>query len=265
MIQSVFELGDTSAREVMVPRTEMVWIEVDKTVGTGDVAGRAVRALPDPGDRRERRRHSRRRVSERPCAATQDSQTAAQRAGRGRDAAGRVRARFQTARRPARRDAARPQPHGAAGRRIRRHRRAGHHRGCARGDRRRDRRRIRHRRDRHPSRISATGVYRVSARLPVEDLGELFGIEIEEDEVDTVGGLLGHALGRVPLPGIGGGRRTDLLLRGEGGDDARGRVRVIRCWSPGGIARASRPGEYPHRGGRTRYRDKTDGAGNERS
>ena len=27
MIQSVFELGDTSAREVMVPRTEMVWIE----------------------------------------------------------------------------------------------------------------------------------------------------------------------------------------------------------------------------------------------
>ena len=27
MIQSVFELGDTPAREVMVPRTEMVWIE----------------------------------------------------------------------------------------------------------------------------------------------------------------------------------------------------------------------------------------------
>ncbi len=33
MIQSVFELGDTSAREVMVPRTEMVWIEADKTAG----------------------------------------------------------------------------------------------------------------------------------------------------------------------------------------------------------------------------------------
>src|SRR6478735_534243 len=31
MIQSVFELGDTPAREVMVPRTEMVWIESDKT------------------------------------------------------------------------------------------------------------------------------------------------------------------------------------------------------------------------------------------
>ena len=33
MIESVFELGDTPAREVMVPRTEMVWIEGDKTPG----------------------------------------------------------------------------------------------------------------------------------------------------------------------------------------------------------------------------------------
>lgn len=31
MIQSVFELGDTPAREIMVPRTEMVWIESDKS------------------------------------------------------------------------------------------------------------------------------------------------------------------------------------------------------------------------------------------
>ena len=33
MIQSVFELGDTPAREVMVPRPEMVWIEADKSAG----------------------------------------------------------------------------------------------------------------------------------------------------------------------------------------------------------------------------------------
>jgi CBS domain containing-hemolysin-like protein len=32
MIHSVFELGETLAREVMVPRTDMVWIEHDKTV-----------------------------------------------------------------------------------------------------------------------------------------------------------------------------------------------------------------------------------------
>src|SRR5574338_1681944 len=33
MIQSVFELADTPAREVMVPRTEMVWIESGKSAG----------------------------------------------------------------------------------------------------------------------------------------------------------------------------------------------------------------------------------------
>lgn len=69
------------------------------------------------------------------------------------------------------------------------------------------------------------GKYRVSARLPVEDLGDLFGMDIEEEDVDTVGGLLAHELGRVPLPGskaIAHG----LVLKGEGGSDARGRVRV---------------------------------------
>ena len=33
MVRSVFELGDTIVREVMVPRTDMVFIEHDKTVG----------------------------------------------------------------------------------------------------------------------------------------------------------------------------------------------------------------------------------------
>ena len=32
MIQSVFDLGDAVAREVMVPRTEIVWIEQQKSV-----------------------------------------------------------------------------------------------------------------------------------------------------------------------------------------------------------------------------------------
>ncbi|MGK8552942.1 hemolysin family protein [Nocardia gipuzkoensis] len=69
------------------------------------------------------------------------------------------------------------------------------------------------------------GRYRVSARLSVEDLGELYGLEIEDEDVDTVGGLMAHELGRVPLPGskveVHG-----LVLRGEGGADARGRMRV---------------------------------------
>jgi CBS domain containing-hemolysin-like protein len=43
---------------------------------------------------------------------------------------------------------------------------------------------------------------RVTARLPVEDLAELFSVELpEDDDVETVGGLLAQALGRVPIPG----------------------------------------------------------------
>jgi CBS domain containing-hemolysin-like protein len=47
----------------------------------------------------------------------------------------------------------------------------------------------------------ADGSYRITARLPVEELGELFGIELEDEDVETVGGLLAKALGRVPIPG----------------------------------------------------------------
>ncbi|MHA6759853.1 hemolysin family protein [Streptacidiphilus sp. PAMC 29251] len=47
------------------------------------------------------------------------------------------------------------------------------------------------------------GSYRITARLPVEELGELFGIELEDEDVETVGGLLAKALGRVPIPGSG--------------------------------------------------------------
>jgi CBS domain containing-hemolysin-like protein len=43
---------------------------------------------------------------------------------------------------------------------------------------------------------------RVTARLAVEDLAELFGAALpDRDDVETVGGLLAEALGRVPLPG----------------------------------------------------------------
>ncbi|MEH3078555.1 MAG: hemolysin family protein [Quadrisphaera sp.] len=45
------------------------------------------------------------------------------------------------------------------------------------------------------------GGFRVSARLHVEDLGDLFGLEIDEDEVDSTGGLLAKALGTVPAEG----------------------------------------------------------------
>jgi CBS domain containing-hemolysin-like protein len=47
----------------------------------------------------------------------------------------------------------------------------------------------------------APGRARVTARLPVTDLEELFGVSIEAEDVETVGGLLAYALGRVPIAG----------------------------------------------------------------
>jgi CBS domain containing-hemolysin-like protein len=68
--------------------------------------------------------------------------------------------------------------------------------------------------------------FRVSARLPIEDVGELYGVEFEEGlDVDTVGGLLALELGRVPLPGSEV-ESHGLRLHAEGGPDHRGRVRI---------------------------------------
>ncbi|MFB7029179.1 MULTISPECIES: hemolysin family protein [unclassified Streptomyces] len=46
--------------------------------------------------------------------------------------------------------------------------------------------------------------YRVTARLDIGDLGELYGLgpdEYDDEDVETVGGLLAKALGRVPISG----------------------------------------------------------------
>lgn len=45
------------------------------------------------------------------------------------------------------------------------------------------------------------GVLRVPARLAVDELGDLFHLEIDDDDVDTAGGLLAKALGKVPIEG----------------------------------------------------------------
>ena len=45
------------------------------------------------------------------------------------------------------------------------------------------------------------GVTRVSSRYPIDDLDELFGFDVDEDDVDSVGGLMAKHLGRVPIPG----------------------------------------------------------------
>jgi CBS domain containing-hemolysin-like protein len=49
--------------------------------------------------------------------------------------------------------------------------------------------------------VLPSGTTRVSSRYPIDDLDELFGFDVEEEDVDSVGGLMAKHLGRVPIPG----------------------------------------------------------------
>ena len=69
----------------------------------------------------------------------------------------------------------------------------------------------------------APGTYRVPARLALDELGELFDLEIDDDDVDTAGGLLTKAIGRVPLPGAAGDTQG-VHLQAE---EAAGRRRQV--------------------------------------
>jgi CBS domain containing-hemolysin-like protein len=94
------------------------------------------------------------------------------------------------------------------------------------------------------------GAIRVSSRLHVDDLGDLFGIALSDDDVDSVGGLMAKQLGRVPIPGaeieVGG-----LRLVAEGPAGRRNQVatiiasRVEQATEPGsghpGSARRQQP------------------------
>ena len=72
------------------------------------------------------------------------------------------------------------------------------------------------------------GMIEVDARLSIEELEEYFGIEIERDKFDTVGGLISHLTGRIPHAGeeveTGSIRLTVL-----DSDERRiGKVRIVR-------------------------------------
>ena len=67
------------------------------------------------------------------------------------------------------------------------------------------------------------GRYRVPVRLGLDELGELFDLEIDDDDVDTAGGLLTKAIGRVPLPGAAGDTQG-VHLQAE---EAAGRRRQV--------------------------------------
>ncbi|WP_018588658.1 hemolysin family protein [Salinispora arenicola] len=96
---------------------------------------------------------------------------------------------------------------------------------------------------------------RVTARLPVDDLGELFDTELPGDEVETVGGLLAQSLGRVPIPGAQV-EVAGLRLLAEGTTGRRNRIDTV-------LVRRVEPADQQHDPGRgepTETRDDTDQA-----
>ena len=226
MIQSVFELGDTPAREVMVPRTEMVWIENDKTAG--QATSLAVRSghsrIPVIGenvddvvgvvylkDLVERTYYSNNggRDTEvvevmRPAVFVPDSKP--------------LDALLREMQRDRNHMALLVDEYGAIAGLVTIEDVLEEIVGEIADEYDTD--------EVAPVEELGDKRYRVSARLPIEDLGELYDIEFDEDlDVDTVGGLLALELGRVPLPGAEV-MWDGLQLRAEGGRDHRGRVRI---------------------------------------
>ncbi|MEU1205561.1 hemolysin family protein [Nocardia sp. NPDC005825] len=221
MIQSVFELDSTPAREVMVPRTEMVWIEADKTAAQAmslavrsghsripvigenvdDVLG--VVYLKDLVPYADRSRKVKVRQVMRPAVFIPDSKP--------------LDALLDEMQRHRNHMAVLVDEYGGIAGLVTIEDILEEIVGEIADEYDKD--------EIAPIEQIGAGKFRVSARLPVDDLGELFDIEIEEEDVDTVGGLLAHALGRVPLPGSKAVVQG-LQLKGEGGADARGRMRI---------------------------------------
>jgi CBS domain containing-hemolysin-like protein len=104
-------------------------------------------------------------------------------------------------------------------------------------------------RERPPVEWLEDATARVSARLPVEELEELFDVGIEAEDVETVGGLLAHQLGKVPIAGSQA-TVSGLLLTAENLTGRRNRIGTVRVQRIDHSALAARPadGQNPARG-----------------
>ena len=227
MIQSVFDLGDTLAREVMVPRTEMVWIERDKTVRQGlalclrsgfsripvigdsidDVVGVVnvkdlARAWVHPGEPEAAGREELVEVM-RPATFVPDSKP--------------LDDLLEEMQRNRTHLAIVVDEYGGTAGLVTIEDIVEEIVGEITDEHDVD--------ERPPVEHLDDGLVRVSSRLPVDDLAELFDVEVDHPDVETVGGLLAQRLGRVPLPGAEA-EVAGLRLRAEGGKDRRGRMRI---------------------------------------
>jgi magnesium and cobalt exporter, CNNM family len=74
---------------------------------------------------------------------------------------------------------------------------------------------------------------RVTARLPAEELAELFGVHIDAEDTETVGGLLARQLGRVPIAGAVA-TTAGLRLTAESLAGRRNRIGTVMVERTGG-------------------------------
>ena len=198
LIESIIDFGDTVAREVMVPRLDMITLPAGMPVSESlDVAiEHGFSRLPVVGNT----------VDDVKGLAYAKDLMRAEREGRGQDPVSgilrpaQLRARDEASGRAHARDAGRQVPHGAVGRRARWHRRRGDARGPARRARRRHHRRVRHRGCTWVERLDEGG-FRVQGSVPIDELNDLLESDIPHDGWDTVGGFVLGELGRVPEPG----------------------------------------------------------------
>jgi CBS domain containing-hemolysin-like protein len=96
------------------------------------------------------------------------------------------------------------------------------------------------------------GSVRITARLPVEDLAALFDVELpEDDDVETVGGLLARELGVVPIEGSQA-EVAGLRLVAESTGGRRNRIdTILVCRVPEEEEAETTEGQEPQSNGAT--------------
>jgi CBS domain containing-hemolysin-like protein len=89
--------------------------------------------------------------------------------------------------------------------------------------------------DREEPRVESLddGRVRVNVRLPIDDVEEMFGVKFDLEDVETVGGLLAAELGRVPIPGASV-TTQGLTFTAEGTKGRRKQIGTVLIGSAGG-------------------------------
>jgi len=86
-----------------------------------------------------------------------------------------------------------------------------------------------HDREESPIRKLGPNAYAVDARMPIEEVSDVLGMPIEDEDVETIGGWLTHIAGRIPAPGqiVEHGRFRMTVLDAKASHIIRIRLEVL--------------------------------------